>query len=115
MSTSMTRASSRLLSCALSRPGSLPGLTWPRCDAGHGRKYRRARTWLVALSPFSLLPTRFYSVTPAAVGSEALQRALARIGDLEQRIELGELEQRLEVVVQVRETKLSALLSNLLR
>lgn len=34
---------------------------------------------------------------------EALQRPFARIGDLEERIELGELEQRLEVVVEIGE------------
>src|SRR5215216_1198142 len=47
-------------------------------------------------------------------GSEARQRAVARVGDLEQRIELGQLEERLEVVVQIREPKLPALLADLL-
>src|SRR6185312_12708151 len=47
--------------------------------------------------------------------SEAFQRAFPRVGNLEQRIELRELEQRLQVVVQVGEPKLSALLANLFR
>src|SRR5690242_21934940 len=107
MSTSITRAPSRPSSCALCRPASPPRVIWIGCDAGHGRNERRARTWLVSIG--SCLRQ------PPGGGSEALQRALARIGDLEEGIQLGELEQRLEVVVQVCETKLSALLSNLLR
>src|SRR6516225_11626145 len=47
--------------------------------------------------------------------SKTLQRAVARIGNLEQRVELRELEERLEIVVQVREAQLPALLTDLLR
>jgi len=46
--------------------------------------------------------------------SEAGQRAVASIRDLEERIELGELEQRLEIVVQVGEAELATLLADLL-
>ena len=42
-------------------------------------------------------------------------RAVARIRDLEQRVELGELEQRLQVVVEIREAQFPALLTDLLR
>src|SRR5215208_2302095 len=52
---------------------------------------------------------------PARPPSEALQRALARVGDLEERVELRQLEQRLEVVVQVRQPQLAPLLADLLR
>src|SRR5687768_5330357 len=48
-------------------------------------------------------------------GSEARQRAVARIRDLEQRIELGQFEWRLEVVVQIGQPKLTPLLPDLLR
>src|SRR4051812_26648949 len=47
--------------------------------------------------------------------SEALEATLARIRDLEQRVQLRELEQRLQVVVEVGEAQLAALLANLLR
>src|SRR5688500_12908614 len=47
--------------------------------------------------------------------SEALERALARVRDLEECVELRELEQGLEVVVEVREPQFAALLANLLR
>jgi hypothetical protein len=46
-------------------------------------------------------------------GAEAGQRAVARVGNLEEGVELRELEQRLEVVVQVREPELTALLADL--
>src|SRR5687768_9800746 len=46
--------------------------------------------------------------------SERFQRPLAGIGDLEQRVELRELEQGLEVVVEIREAELPALLADLL-
>src|SRR5438105_5630938 len=113
MSTSITRAS-RLFSRPLCRPASLPELMLAGCDAGHSAKRRRARTWSVPAfhPPPSVYPLP--TAPPADAGSEALQRALARIGDLEQRIQFRELEQRLEVVVQVREPKLPTLLSNLL-
>src|SRR6185312_943558 len=48
------------------------------------------------------------------VSLERLERALARVGDLEERVELGELEQRLEVVVEIREPELPALLADFL-
>src|SRR6185369_8367719 len=51
---------------------------------------------------------------PRRVRSEARERAVARIGNLEERVELRELEQGLEVVVQVREPELPALLADLL-
>src|SRR6185312_5072083 len=44
------------------------------------------------------------------VSPERLERALARVGDLEERVELGELEQSLEVVVEIREPELPATL-----
>src|SRR5262249_10141665 len=47
--------------------------------------------------------------------SKTLQRAVARVGNLEQGIELRELEQRFEIVVQVRQAELPALLTDLLR
>src|SRR5207302_3659201 len=47
--------------------------------------------------------------------SEALQRPVAGIGDLEQRVELGQLEKGLQVVVEIGETKLATLLADLLR
>src|SRR5215207_4857959 len=46
---------------------------------------------------------------------KALECALSRVGDLEERVELRELEQCLEVVVQIREAELPALLADLLR
>ena len=46
--------------------------------------------------------------------SEARERAVAGVGDLKERVELRELEQRLEIVVQIRETELTALFTNLL-
>src|SRR4051812_10818064 len=46
--------------------------------------------------------------------SEALQRAIAGVGDLKQRVELGKLEERLEIVVQVGQPKLATLLADLL-
>src|SRR4051812_20107169 len=46
--------------------------------------------------------------------SEAIERALTRVGDLKECVELGELEQRLQIVIEVRETQLSALLADLL-
>src|SRR5215207_7103183 len=45
--------------------------------------------------------------------SEARERAVARIRDLEQRVELGELEQGLQIVVEVGEPQLPALLTDL--
>src|SRR5688500_5639194 len=56
------------------------------------------------------------SPPPAGGGpcSEALESALARIGDLEEGVELGQLEQGFQVVVEVREPQLTALLANLL-
>src|SRR5687768_18581350 len=46
--------------------------------------------------------------------SEALESALARVGDLEEGVQLGELEQRLQVVVEVGQPQLPALLADLL-
>src|SRR5688572_6469206 len=51
---------------------------------------------------------------PRAGTLEALESPLARVGDLEQRVELGQLEERLEIVIEIREAKLPALLANLL-
>src|ERR1700722_3025046 len=48
------------------------------------------------------------------MASQTLQAALACVGDLEERVEFGQLEQRLEIVVQVREPQLPALLPNFL-
>src|SRR5690348_2114264 len=62
-------------------------------------------------------PPRFIPRTGRRAGasSKALQCSLARIRDLEERIELGELEERLQVVVQIGESQLTALLPDLLR
>src|SRR3954471_1262800 len=49
------------------------------------------------------------------VSSKALKPPIAGIGNLKERIELRQLEQRLEIVVQIGQTKLTALLANLLR
>src|SRR5688572_33338296 len=46
---------------------------------------------------------------------EALESALARVRDLEQRVQLRQLEERLEIVVEIGETQLPTLLANLLR
>src|ERR1700716_676816 len=56
--------------------------------------------------------------TPAPPGGGAgrgARGAVAGVGDLEEGVELGELEQGLQVVVEVGEPQLSALLANLLR
>src|SRR4029079_7542083 len=48
------------------------------------------------------------------LASKALQRPLARIGDLEERVELRQLEQGLEVVVEVGQPQLTTLLADFL-
>src|SRR5215208_531575 len=70
---------------------------------GGGRAARRAR-------PESRVPA---GVRRAR--SEALERALPGVRDLEERVELRQLEQRLQVVVEVGQAELAALLANLLR
>src|SRR5688500_13021832 len=50
--------------------------------------------------------------TLASIG---LERFVAAVRDVEQRIELGQLEQRLQVLVQSGEAQLTALLADLLR
>src|SRR4051812_47397005 len=54
--------------------------------------------------------------TPAHANrcSEALERSVACIGDLEKRIELRQLEQGLQVVVEIGQAQLSALLADFL-
>src|SRR5688572_21087547 len=53
--------------------------------------------------------------SPRAGTLEALESALARVRDLEEGVELRQLEKRLEVIVEIRESQLTALLTNLLR
>src|SRR5213080_4383069 len=91
MSTSMTRAASRPTARAWCRPASLSWLMPSR-----GNQASRA-------------------AASATAASEALQRALARVRDLEQGIELRQLEERLQVVIQIRQPQFPTLLANLLR
>src|SRR5690349_20332252 len=80
-------------SCGLMRPR-------PRKRTGRGRRAAgargapRRRTWL---------------------GSEGGQRRVARVGDVEERVELGELEEGAQVLVEVGQAQLAALLADLLR
>src|SRR5487761_2696157 len=52
------------------------------------------------------------SASKGTGGSEAREGQVARLGDLEQRIQLGELEQRPQIVVERGQAQFPALLAN---
>src|SRR6476661_1390663 len=99
----------------------LDGKNWlmdPAHGSGAARRLRRAAPVnRVSCLPAtrSRAPAARTALLAACVRSEALERPLARIRDLEQRVQLRQLEQRLQVVVEVGEPELPTLFANLLR